>query len=176
MYFFLTGILFCLSLPVKATIATADPPPFQNLTLQEFVRQKNRTLEATYGLDLSWKQRIALNLTRRKVKRHLRKYPEVQCQPLAIYLHNQQELEVEKLSLISLLASSLGFVIVFSGLSAIGFGLGFVGAILGLIGINKVKTHPEKYTKSSKTFAIIGMILGAVSLVFLLTLYFAFGR
>lgn len=173
--FFLVSILFFLALPANGTIAVADPPPFQNLTLQEFARQKTRTLQDTYGLHLNWKQKIALNLTRRKVKRHLRKYPEAQCQPLWSYMNQAEQPFIESLSFLSLLMGMGGPILIFVGGTPVGFFFAAAAIVLGILGLKRIKKNPGSYYKFSKALAIGGIVLGSLLAALFLIVIISFG-
>lgn len=171
----LASVLFFLSLPATGTIATAEPPPLQNLTLGEFAQQKNRTLIDTYGLDLDWKQKTALHLTRRKIKRHLRKHPEAKCQPLWSYVDQEEQPSLESLSLLSLILGIGGPVLLFVASTPLGFLFAGAAIILGIVGLSRIKKNPGRYYKFSKALAIAGIVLGSLMAAFFVIILVSFG-
>lgn len=58
----------------------------------------------------------------------------------------------------------IGYILSLVGIFVAGIILGTIGVIFGLISLNKIKNHPEKY-KSKKLYAILSIIIGVVAII-----------
>jgi len=176
---YLSLVFIFLLLPVSSrgvpdVYGSPSPPRLESLTLDQFVGFSNRDLQHTLGVDLNWKQKIALNSIRRKAKRHLRKYPEAQCQPLGAFLGPQDEPIIERLSLLSFLLGVTSPLLIFLAFAPVGFAFGALAIVFGILGLSKRKKDPDHYTKSSRAFAITGIVLGALLVGLFLVIVISF--
>ena len=176
---FILIVLFFL--PATWLKGNTTPPSFMtyadlfSLSAQEFATTSNRALKKDYGLKLNWKERMALNIMRRKVKRHLRKHPEAQCQPLWSYANQEEQPFIESLSLLSLLFGLGGPVLIFVAYSPIGFLFAGAAIVLGILSLSRITKNPDRYSKASKAMAIAGIVFGSLLAILFLVVIISFG-
>lgn len=158
-----------------AIVHTTTPTSDQTISIDRFVNSSNKDLEKEWGVNLSFKKKATLWLMKKKLKKAIKKNPELaptKFSPKVILQPDNREVEQKG-------AASL-YLLLLGGVAILFLGSGFGSAILGLLtlisvilsfsSLAKHKRNPEKYKGKwmpITALILIGIVLiaGAVSFI-----------
>jgi hypothetical protein len=149
----------------------------KTLTVEDLISTKNRNLEALLGVDLNWKQKLALGMVKRKLKKAVKKDPALAkrsfsdlAATLPADLTVADERKTHPNAVVSFVGSLAGLLIL-TTLGALGFLVCIAALIFGFLALSKIRKAPDQFKGRGWAWAgigisafIIAIILIAVSL------------
>lgn len=165
--------------------ATGSDLNVQHLSVQDFLRTPNRDMSILLGEDLNWKQKWALRIVKRKLKKLIKKKPELATYNLSELIlepyllqpfqTSYQDPAVDKVTNGFAIGSFiLGIVSVISISTILGSIIaGLLAVILGIVSLTQIRRHKEKF--KGRGWAILGIILGGSIMIFFGVLIATFG-
>ena len=153
------ALLFAVSSTAFAVENKMVKPSKQvQFSAQELIASTNKSLEKHLNIKLNWKDKLALNIVRKKLRKRIKKNPELASAP-ALSLDASQKDRGAVLSF----AFGLGsFVVGFFLSGIVGAAIGVVGLIIGLRSLSRIKKNPST---EGKGLAKAGVIISAAMIV-----------
>ena len=163
------------------TLGTANPPPIKQtnlkrFTLSDFAKSSNKELEKHFQLDFNWKEKLGFWLIRRKLRKAIKKNPELgkvvfkreTLQQILDAKESPKKLEIWGLIGLSLTVIGIGILgFFFAAAGGVGLISGTLtigaGTILSKWSLHKHRNEAEKY--KSKWIASLGFVIGGLALL-----------
>lgn len=179
-------VLFLCSSTIVANPVQPIPNSFSEMNISDLVEKSNKELEKQLGIDFSLKEKIGLWAIKRKIKKAIKKQPDLAQKKLKdipdlLNPYNGKKKPYEPFAIFGLSIFGLGLLLGLLGfllpalLSIVGFCLVF-GLIMLIISYRKHKKEPTRYRgrwaaeagRGMCLFILIAIILAPVIIIALL--------
>jgi hypothetical protein len=144
----------------ESKAVNSPPPTATHLSLAEFATLTHEELAIKIGRPLKGKEKAALWLAKRKIRRELRRHPERADEQLDWSQISPEKRPTNKAGVFSLLLGILGFLALSSLVEAfltVGFIILLMGLALSLISLWQFRKHPGRFRGIG--YAIAGLII-----------------
>ena len=178
----MVSLLMVLALPLSATVfdstSAASVPALSQLTVDNFIQTKIRDMDDLLGRDFNWKEKLALRIVRKKLRKAVKKKPSLATHSFAptAAMHEsgifapQPDAEGAKYSTLSIL--SFGAALLSGLLMFVSFGwvvlLMLLSALVtGILALVQIRRQPEQY--KGKGFAWFGIVFGGLGIILIIS-------